>query len=72
MPPMVPMIQLFGRVSGQLGSTSNFGGSASAGRNFQTVDMFVPLISISILGLTLNAAFNMLRAWLLRGFPEEH
>ena len=42
-----------------------------AGRNFQTVDMFVPLISISILGLTLNAAFNMLRAWLLRGFPEE-
>jgi NitT/TauT family transport system permease protein len=43
-----------------------------AGRNFETVDMFVPLISISILGLTLNAAFNMLRAWLLRGFPEEH
>ena len=43
-----------------------------AGRNFQTVDMFVPLISISILGLTLNAAFNMLRAYLLRGFPEEH
>src|SRR5438876_8437799 len=32
-----------------------------AGRNFQTVDMFVPLISISILGLTLNAAFNALR-----------
>jgi NitT/TauT family transport system permease protein len=42
-----------------------------AGRNFETVDMFVPLISISILGLTLNAAFNALRAWLLRGFPEE-
>ena len=42
-----------------------------AGRNFQTVDMFVPLISISILGLTLNAAFNMLRRYLLRGFPEE-
>jgi ABC-type nitrate/sulfonate/bicarbonate transport system permease component len=42
-----------------------------AGRNFQTVDMFVPLISISILGLTLNAAFNALRRWLLRGFPEE-
>ena len=42
-----------------------------AGRNFRTVDMFVPLISISILGLTLNAAFNALRAWLLRGFPEE-
>jgi ABC-type nitrate/sulfonate/bicarbonate transport system permease component len=42
-----------------------------AGRNFRTVDMFVPLISISILGLTLNAAFNTLRAYLLRGFPEE-
>jgi len=33
--------------------------------------MFVPLISISILGLVLNAAFNSLRKWLLRGFPEE-
>ena len=43
-----------------------------AGRNFQTVDMFVPLISISLLGLTLNAAFNTLRAYLLRGFAEEH
>ena len=42
-----------------------------AGRNFQTVDMFVPLISISILGLTLNAGFNALRKWLLRGFAEE-
>jgi len=42
-----------------------------AGRNFQTVDMYVPLISISILGLTLNAVFNMLRGYLLRGFPEE-
>lgn len=42
-----------------------------AGRNFQTVDMFVPLISMSILGLTLNAAFNALRGWLLRGFAEE-
>jgi NitT/TauT family transport system permease protein len=42
-----------------------------AGRNFQTVDMFVPLISISILGLALNAAFNALRRALLRGFPEE-
>jgi NitT/TauT family transport system permease protein len=42
-----------------------------AGRNFETVDMYVPLISISILGLTLNAAFNMLRGYLLRGFPEE-
>ena len=43
----------------------------TAARTFQAVDMFVPLISISILGLTLNAAFNKLRAFLLRGFPEE-
>src|SRR5204863_8653811 len=43
-----------------------------AGRNFETVDMFVPLISISILGLALNAVFNALRRWLLQGFPEEH
>lgn len=42
-----------------------------AARNFQTVDMFVPLISISILGLTLNVAFNALRRWLLKGFAEE-
>ena len=42
-----------------------------AARNFRTVDMFVPLITISLLGLMLNAAFNALRAWLLRGFPEE-
>jgi ABC-type nitrate/sulfonate/bicarbonate transport system permease component len=42
-----------------------------AARNFRTVDMFVPLISISLIGLMLNAAFNALRARLLRGFPEE-
>lgn len=42
-----------------------------AARNFQTVDMFVPLIAISILGLLLNTAFNALRRHLLRGFPEE-
>lgn len=42
-----------------------------AARNFQTVDMFVPLITISILGLILNAGFNALRRRLLIGFPEE-
>jgi NitT/TauT family transport system permease protein len=42
-----------------------------AARNFQTVDMFVPLITISILGLLLNTGFNALRRYLLRGFPEE-
>jgi ABC-type nitrate/sulfonate/bicarbonate transport system permease component len=42
-----------------------------AARNFQTVDMFVPLITISLLGLTLNAGFNALRRRLLTGFPEE-
>jgi NitT/TauT family transport system permease protein len=43
-----------------------------AARNFQTVDMFVPIIAISALGLMLNFAFNLLRARLLVGFPEEN
>jgi NitT/TauT family transport system permease protein len=43
-----------------------------AARNFQTVDMFVPIIAISLLGLLLNLGFNALRARLLIGFPEEH
>jgi 2,5-dihydroxypyridine 5,6-dioxygenase len=42
-----------------------------AARNFQTVDMFVPIITISLLGLMLNAGFNALRARLLVGFPRE-
>ncbi len=42
-----------------------------AARNFQTVDMFVPIIAISALGLLLNFGFNLLRARLLVGFPEE-
>jgi ABC-type nitrate/sulfonate/bicarbonate transport system permease component len=42
-----------------------------ASRSFQTVDMFVPLITISIIGLLLNAGFNGLRKRLLAGFPEE-
>jgi ABC-type nitrate/sulfonate/bicarbonate transport system permease component len=41
-----------------------------AARNFQTVDMFVPLITISLLGLVLNAVLQGARAYLLRGFPE--
>jgi ABC-type nitrate/sulfonate/bicarbonate transport system permease component len=43
-----------------------------AARNFQTVDMFVPIIAISALGLILNAGFNLVRARLLVGFPEEN
>ena len=42
-----------------------------AARSFQTVDMFVPIVAISLLGLVLNAGFNALRARLLVGFPEE-
>lgn len=42
-----------------------------ASRSFETVDMYVPLIAISMLGLALNAGFNALRARLLTGFPEE-
>ena len=39
-----------------------------AARSFQTVDMFVPVITISLLGLMLNALFNVLSARLLVGF----
>jgi NitT/TauT family transport system permease protein len=42
-----------------------------AARSFETVDMFVPLITISLLGLTLNAGFNALQRRLLIGFPEQ-
>lgn len=42
-----------------------------AARSFETVDMFVPLITISLLGLVLNASFNALQARLLIGFSEE-
>ena len=41
-----------------------------AARTFQTVDMFVPLITISLLGLILNSLLHGLRTYLLRGFPE--
>jgi ABC-type nitrate/sulfonate/bicarbonate transport system permease component len=41
-----------------------------AARTFQAVDMFVPLITISLLGLTLNALLQAARSYLLRGFPE--
>jgi NitT/TauT family transport system permease protein len=42
----------------------------TAARTFQAVDMFVPLITISLLGLILNAMLGALRSYLLRGFPE--
>jgi NitT/TauT family transport system permease protein len=42
----------------------------SAARTFQTVDMFVPLITISLLGLILNGLLEAVRAYVLRGFPE--
>jgi ABC-type nitrate/sulfonate/bicarbonate transport system permease component len=42
----------------------------TAARTFQAVDMFVPLITISLLGLILNGALEALRAYLLRGFPD--
>ena len=42
-----------------------------AARNFQTVDMFEPIIAITLLGLLLNAAFNVLSARLLVGFAEQ-
>jgi ABC-type nitrate/sulfonate/bicarbonate transport system permease component len=42
----------------------------TAARTFQAVDMFVPLITISLLGLILNGFLQGLRSYLLRGFPE--
>ncbi|MBV9078044.1 MAG: ABC transporter permease [Methylobacteriaceae bacterium] len=42
-----------------------------AARSFQTVEMFVPLIAISALGLALNGALAALRRRLLAGFPNE-
>jgi len=42
----------------------------TAARTFQAVDMFVPLITISLLGLILNGLLEGLRGYLLRGFPE--
>jgi NitT/TauT family transport system permease protein len=32
--------------------------------------MFIPLITISMLGLLLNGLLQALRSYLLRGFPE--
>src|SRR6201994_3107879 len=42
----------------------------TAARTFQAVDMFVPLITISMLGLILNGLLEAARSYLLRGFPE--
>ena len=42
----------------------------TAARTFQAVDMFVPLITISLLGLILNGLLGTVRSYLLRGFPE--
>ncbi|ATN32304.1 ABC transporter permease [Rhizobium sp. ACO-34A] len=41
-----------------------------AARNFRTVDMFVPIILISVLGLSLGAGFSFLRSRLLAGYPQ--
>lgn len=42
----------------------------NAARNFKVVDMFVPIILISALGLTLGALFNVIKKKLLVGFPD--
>lgn len=41
-----------------------------AARQFQTAEMFVPLIVISLLGLGLNGVLALLRRRLLAGFPD--
>ena len=42
-----------------------------AARSFRTVDMFVPLVMISALGLAASSGLALARRKLLRGFPEE-
>lgn len=42
----------------------------TAARTFQAVDMFVPLITISLLGLILNGLLQAARWYFLRGFAE--
>ncbi|VCU71130.1 Putative aliphatic sulfonates transport permease protein SsuC [Pigmentiphaga humi] len=42
-----------------------------ASRSFITIDMFVALIAISLLGLVLNFLLGQARRFFLRGFPEE-
>jgi NitT/TauT family transport system permease protein len=42
-----------------------------AARTFRTVDMFVPLVMISALGLVASAGLTIVRRRLLAGFPEE-
>jgi ABC-type nitrate/sulfonate/bicarbonate transport system permease component len=42
----------------------------TAARTFRAVDMFVPLIMISLVGLILNGLLELARSYLLRGFPE--
>jgi ABC-type nitrate/sulfonate/bicarbonate transport system permease component len=42
----------------------------TAARTLQAVDMFVPLITISLLGLILNGLRQAARSYLLRGFPQ--
>src|SRR5258708_1038567 len=44
----------------------------TAARTFQAVDMFVPLITISLLGLILNGLLQGFRSYLLPGFPETY
>ena len=42
-----------------------------AARSFKTLDMFVPLVTISLLGLGLDAAVGLARRRLLAGYPEQ-
>ena len=43
-----------------------------AARSFRTLDMFVPLVTISLLGLMLNSLVTVAHRHFLRGFPEVH
>lgn len=41
-----------------------------AARSFRTLDMFVPLVTISLLGLALNSLVTLTGRRVLKGFPE--
>jgi hypothetical protein len=67
MPPMVPMIQLYGSGCGQVGSTWNFGGSAEAGRSSAAATKPIKAILRPIPGIS---ASHFPRCWLsFEGLP---
>src|SRR6516225_1178919 len=70
MPPMVPMIQLFGSGCGQVGSTWNFGGSAKAGRSSAAATKPIKAILGPIPGISASHFLRLDVGCRSRGCPE--